>query len=284
MGTLLSLSKSASSFWLDVSEIALLIFGVVLVIGLVGEVAKSERWKRWLRLFELMVIVGVAGELIGDGGIFLFSRHLQTISEAEFAVLNKQAAEVYKEAATVRKEADSFELDIARARKGAADALERAAKAEENLGKARKYAAVANERAANAEKETAILKQRFADRTLTDAQVAAIAGKLRPFAGQEFDVTPYWELKESMAIANRIANALSLAGWKYTPPKQPGFLLGGRVAVLVYIHPAATEETKKAADSLVSALNEQGIASEIRQQSPANPIDNRLHLVIGTKP
>jgi hypothetical protein len=77
MGTsLFSLSKSATSICLDASEIVLLVFGIVLVIGLVGEVAKSEKWKRRVRLFELMVVFGVAGELMADGGIFLFSRHL----------------------------------------------------------------------------------------------------------------------------------------------------------------------------------------------------------------
>jgi hypothetical protein len=128
------LSKSETSTLLGISEIALLGFGVVLVIGLVGEVAKSDKWKKRVRLFEMLVIIGVAGELIADGGVFLFSRHLQTISEAEYSGLNKQAADAYKQAEVARKEADSFELDIAKAKKQAADALDRAAKAEENLG------------------------------------------------------------------------------------------------------------------------------------------------------
>lgn len=29
----------------------------------------------------MLVIIGVAGELFADGGIFLFSRHLQTIAD-----------------------------------------------------------------------------------------------------------------------------------------------------------------------------------------------------------
>ncbi len=83
MSALLSLSRSATSSALDASEIALLIFGIVLVVGLIGEVAKSERWKKRLRIFELMVIIGVAGELVADGGIFVFSSHLEAITEAE---------------------------------------------------------------------------------------------------------------------------------------------------------------------------------------------------------
>ena len=61
-------------------------------------------------------------------------------------------------------------------------------------------------------------------------------------------------------------------------------MLGGVAGVLVYVHPAAQENVKKAADSLVAALNEQGIVSELRQQNSANPIDSKLHLNIGTKP
>jgi septal ring factor EnvC (AmiA/AmiB activator) len=73
----------------------------------------------------------LAGELVADGGIFLFSRHLQTMSEAEFAGLNKQAADAHNEAGTAHKEADSFKRNIAEANERAAEAEERAAKAEE---------------------------------------------------------------------------------------------------------------------------------------------------------
>jgi hypothetical protein len=91
MGTLFLLSKSATATALDISEVALLLFGVLLVIGLIGEYAKAERWKKHLKLFEMFVIIGVAGELLADGGIFLFSRHLQTIADLEIAELTREA-------------------------------------------------------------------------------------------------------------------------------------------------------------------------------------------------
>lgn len=108
--------------------------------------------------------------------------------------------------------------------------------------------------------------------------------KLRVFAGQEFDITPYWDTKESMAIANRIGEVLTHAGWKYAPPKQSGFMLGGITGVLVYVHPSAPANVKNAAGALVSALSQQGIVSEIRLENPANPFDSELHLNVGTKP
>jgi hypothetical protein len=84
-------SKSAANLGLDLSEIALLAFGALLVFGLVGEYTESEKWKKHVKAFELCVIVGVLGELIGDAGVFLFSARLQTISQAEIAELNKAA-------------------------------------------------------------------------------------------------------------------------------------------------------------------------------------------------
>ncbi len=98
MGMLGSVSKSAATFGLHVSEWLLLIFGLVLVVGLIGELAKSDKWIRRKRLFELLVIVGVAGELFGDGGIFLFSEHLQAISGHEVAELNLRASQLYNQA------------------------------------------------------------------------------------------------------------------------------------------------------------------------------------------
>ena len=60
------------STWLDISEWSLLLFGIVLVIGLAGE----YRSKRYEKEFAMVVIIGVFGELLADGGIFLFSDRL----------------------------------------------------------------------------------------------------------------------------------------------------------------------------------------------------------------
>ncbi len=128
------------------------------------------------------------------------------------------------------------------------------------------------------------IEERLADRSLTDAQITEIANKVRPFSGQEFGITTYWDLKEALDIANRILKALNLAGWKYLKPERPSFLFAGIAGVLVYAHPAADERTKEAAASLVSALTKEGIASELRAQIfPENP-HNRLYLSVGTKP
>jgi hypothetical protein len=101
MGYFLSLSKSATSNWLKASEWMLLGFGLVLVVGIVGEI-KAWMWGRWKKRFEYMVLIGVMGELLADGGIFLFSSRLQAISDREVADLNKEAVEARLQLAKLR--------------------------------------------------------------------------------------------------------------------------------------------------------------------------------------
>jgi len=196
------------------------------------------------------------------------------ISKAAVALSNSRLADAAAVRALIlargaREEADSFEKDIVSAK-------EQAAKAEAHL-------AEALQRAANAEKGTATLTTRLADRTLTGEQITRIGKKVSAYAGQEFDVTPYWDLKESLSIANRIALALIEGKWKYAPPDNQGFMLGGTAGVQVWLHPDAPDKVKQAATALVSALNAEGIDTEIRQQNPKNPVDSKIHLNVGTK-
>ena len=150
-----------------------------------------------------------------------------------------------------------------------------------DIAKANDSAKEAEARAAEANLE---LEKFKAPRTLSDAQLKNIGAKVSGSSGQEFDVTPYWDLKESLGIANRIADALILGGWKYVPPAQSGFMLGGTAGVQVWVHPSAPDGIKKAAEAAVNALNREGIATVIKEQNPKNPIDTKLHLNVGVKP
>jgi hypothetical protein len=176
----LSLSKGATTLLLGLSEVALLMFGLLLVVGLLGEYSESDRWKKRLKTFELLVILGVAGELFADGGVFVFSAHLQTLSDIEVARLNASAqaanatarqfeseiADANSKAETARRDAESFKLDIARAN-------ERAANAEKVTATLTK--ATADERAARAK-----IDEKLADRTCGNAQSEVIASSVRP--------------------------------------------------------------------------------------------------------
>ncbi len=129
MGTLFSLSKSATSIALDTSEIVLLLFGVLLTVGLIGEYAKSERWKRLVKTFEMLVIIGVAGELLADGGIFLFSSHLQTIADQEIADLTVTAGNAKTSAETAARAADRAKASADEAKQKADGAVKSASDA-----------------------------------------------------------------------------------------------------------------------------------------------------------
>jgi hypothetical protein len=100
-----SLSRSTASLWLNVSEGVLLFFGGVLVIGLLGEYSESTRLKKCLKAFKWMVVIGVSGELIADGGIFLLSARLQTITDLEVAHSNEEAKKAGERASANEKEA-----------------------------------------------------------------------------------------------------------------------------------------------------------------------------------
>src|ERR1700730_16205672 len=103
MGYFLSLSKPATTRGLEISEWALLLFGILLVIGIVGEIRSGE-WSVRLHMFELLVLWGVCGELLADGGIFLFSTHLEAISDEEVGLAMERASNAERETARLNVE------------------------------------------------------------------------------------------------------------------------------------------------------------------------------------
>ncbi len=172
-------------------------------------------------------------------------------------------------ASGARREADSFEKDIVSAKTQAAEA--------------ESHLADALQRAADAEKEVVRLNGMLADRQLTDLQLQLIAGKLSRYSGQEYTVTAYWESKESLGIANRIHASLQLAKWSYSAEGSKSQMLGGVIGVFVWTHPDADEATKEAADSLVDALNAEGIEAAREQQNPKNPKTDMININVGAK-
>jgi hypothetical protein len=156
--------------------------------------------------------------------------------------------------------------------------------ARSQIAEADAKAAEANEKAETERLARVRIEQRLADRVLTDEQLSSISNKIKGFSGQEYGVTTYWDLKESVAISNRIALGLERGGWSYVKPAQAAFMLGGIEGVQVWVHPDADDSVKKAADALVEALNDEDMDAVLKEQNPANPKDNKIHLNIGTKP
>jgi len=110
--SLASLSKSSTETALDGSEIFIIISGFVLAFGAIGEYldehGKLPRWMAWRKLvFIILVVVSLIGEFVGDAGVFVFSRHLQTISDDELAKVIKDARDANSLAATAFGRAES---------------------------------------------------------------------------------------------------------------------------------------------------------------------------------
>ena len=154
---------------------------------------------------------------------------------------------------------------------------ERLSNNEAETERAKADAAQANARAAEVNLELAKLQ---APRSLTDEQATRIIAKLKPFAGQQFKVTAFWDIKESLSCGSNIYHA-SWGGVEIFKPVSGTVLLGGVVGVLVYVNPRADGKTKDAANSLASALNIEGISAELRAEN-ADP-NNIININVGTK-
>lgn len=203
--------------------------------------------------------------------------------------LNRALADSRERTATLEKQSGESRTAIAKANADAAQSLATAKQAESNLAEANERAAKAHERAAQAEQKAAEAKlalEKFkAPRVLSPQEQQLIISKISRYAGQEYLITTFWDIKESLGFGNQLHQTLLSAGWKYVPPGEGGsFLLGGLAGVQVWVHPEANPPVKDAANALVSILEEIGQAPTLKLQNPKNAKDNRVHLNVGTKP
>ncbi|HXR35719.1 MAG TPA: hypothetical protein VN754_07210, partial [Candidatus Binataceae bacterium] len=100
------ISRATTISLLHISFAVLLIFGIALAFGIVGEIIwesdKDKALNPWERprpfspkkaykVASIAVLIGVLGELAGDAGVYFFSEHLQTIDESTIAQLEDDA-------------------------------------------------------------------------------------------------------------------------------------------------------------------------------------------------
>jgi hypothetical protein len=202
-------------------------------------------------------------------------------AEANLAEANSRAEEARADAARAYARSDEAKAESAKS-------FEKASEAQSHLAQSNERAAQANERAAQAEQKAAEAKlelEKFkAPRFLSPQEQQLIVSKISKFAGQEYLVTTFWDLKEPLGFSNQLHQTLIAAGWKYIEHGPGGsLLLGGLSGVHVWVHPDADPQVKDAANALVSALEEIGKAPKLEFQNPKNPKDNKIHLNIGTK-
>jgi hypothetical protein len=170
MGYLLSLSEKATSAGLEISEWGLLIAGLVLLIGIIGEY-KLPQWHHRLKFFELLVLIGVLFELIFDGGVFLFSRQLQILEGAEIESLSTRSATALGSANTALTRASDATTKAQSAEKASGRAADKSGKAEGAASSALTMASAARQEADSFEKDIVSAKQQAteAEEHLADA-------------------------------------------------------------------------------------------------------------------
>lgn len=157
------------------------------------------------------------------------------------------------------------------------------------LEKARVDIATANTRAdqamasAEAERaERAKIERRLADRELSAQDADSIAKAVQPFAGQEYKVTTFWDLREPHEFTNKVHHALIAGGWIYTQHETGSFLLGGLEGVEIYAHPGASDQTRQAADQLVKILGD--LELHAKRKDAGGEVHAYISMNVGTKP
>jgi hypothetical protein len=132
-------------------------------------------------------------------------------------------------------------------------------------------AAKANERAVEAQ---LTLDKFRAPRLPTPDQLDQLVDRIRPFAGTKFDIGHGLDDLEQMDLLWKLEPKLSEAGWVhlnwtgagnvFVKPNWPGNYVYGRIGannVSIELHPEHEQELTQAANALVAALNEIGVAA-----------------------
>jgi hypothetical protein len=132
--------------------------------------------------------------------------------------------------------------------------------------------------------EIITLESRLAARSLSNDQAAEIVSRLNRFHDISFQIIPYWQNKESLSIADRIADILMSAEWTLNNPKSFTALLGVITGVYVATDKGANQEAKDAAWALVEALNANGIEALLDAEHDNPNPTNTIDMKVGIKP
>ena len=202
----------------------------------------------------------------------------------EIARITKEAEQAKAERAEADKQIAIAKADALRAKEGIANAEARSIEASAEVSRLRVTVANAEKERAQAQKSLIELQRRIADRVITDADASRIIAAIKQFKNREFRVVTYWDDREPLATAQRLADILVAASWKLDQGDNPGVLLGGLGGIQVFFHPEASAEARRAAEALVSVLNSLGLSAVIRQMNdPGHPTE-RIHINVGSKP
>lgn len=183
---------------------------------------------------------------------------------AERHTTDKQIARLHRQAATL-------EATVERSQLATAGANTRAQEAQQALAGAN----------ARAEEAQLALQQLKAPRSLTDDAARALKVALKPFEGQPWTMTTFWDLKEPLDFATMLYEPLNGAGWKYDNSGSKRLLPDGLSGVQVLVHPQADMKVKAAAMALVAALNRHNFNAAFKLESIVD-ID-KVQINVGSK-
>jgi hypothetical protein len=230
----------------------------------------KERKERLAKASTLLLIASLAIELVCLVKTNSLSGQLIGSLADKAEAADREARTALQNSSTAETEASTAKTDASSALTIASGARQEAATFKEEIKAAKKAAADAN--------------QKLADRKLTVAQQKTITDKLTQFAGQQYTVTAYWDSKESLNLANNIHFSLKAANWTYDDEGSKSMMLGGMIGIFVACHPEADENTKRATEALVSALQAEGL-DVITRTPPTknNPKNNKIWITVGSK-
>lgn len=198
------MSKDTLESALSVADTFIQIFGVIVALGIVGEVGFGIR--HWLLNKQLQRI----------------ERSDEQARAQEIANLNKAAGEANEKAGKANERA-------AKAEEHLADANRRAAEADQKAESFRLDIAKANERASNNEKEAALLRKAAEDERLARVKleesiawrapsqelIGQLAPSLQKFAGQRYSIIFDRDQRERLFLFMWLSTLLDESKWKF---------------------------------------------------------------------
>ncbi|WP_316229039.1 hypothetical protein [Bradyrhizobium sp. SZCCHNR1070] len=149
---------------------------------------------------------------------------------------------------------------------------------------------VFDEGISNAQQDKIVnLETRLAFRTLSAEQFEDIVEQLKPTAGQHFQIVTYWQNPESLALTERIYEALNKAGWIFDKPQNALLLLGVETGVIIGFDKRSEAGVSVSKKLIYALLSNNIYAVEDINSVRAPPqegtaIDNKIIISVGIKP
>ncbi len=302
-------------------DVALLVATLAVVVGLVGEYRKGSWWKQNLHIFEMLVLLGVAGEMLMETGAFWYSEKLQTIQSVAIAAAQERASNAARDASKLGVTVDGldsfvtskqaiaelritelkgvvganavresrllsqFNADKDRFDKARSEALAGAAEAKQ--AQLEMAGALASERETGRK-----LQEALAPRSLSETDRLTLSSKLKVFAGQQYAASLPGNDLEARSLWVSLDKVLSEAGWQRVDPAgakagdpPAGIGLDLNSGIQVAVEPGSSNTTASAALRLAEGLVQAKVQSKAERVNPQfAPRPNVIVLNIGPKP